>query len=266
MTTISPAPARRPDVAWALTGLSLALALLCLPGLLTDPRTLDGVSVWAKPAKFAVSFVVYFATIALVTERLSPAGTESRVIRASLVAMAIAMLGEMGYILQQAALGEASHFNRSTPYHAAAYTLMGIGAAVLVIAMGAVGVRAALDRDARLAPGVRLGIATGFAGSALLTLVIGFTLGGNAGHFIGTPSPGAPAIPLMGWSAEVGDLRPAHFLALHGMQILPLLGLAFDRLAPGAARPGVLLGTVLWAGLSVALYAQALAGLPLIRL
>ena len=48
---------------------------------------------------------------------------------------------EMLYITLQAALGEASHFNVSTPFHATMYTLMGGGAVILVaicLWMGAV--------------------------------------------------------------------------------------------------------------------------------
>jgi hypothetical protein len=85
-----------------------------------------------------------------------------------------------------------------------------------------------------------------------------------AGHFIGIPGPDAATIPLLGWSAAVGDLRPAHFVALHLMQVLPLLGLWIDRRG-GTARiiPWVALG---YAAVTLALYAQALLGIPVIRL
>jgi hypothetical protein len=260
------ATARRPDLAWALTGLSLALAVVLLPPLLVDPRLLDGVGVWVKPMKFAVSFVVYFGTIALVTDRMSGQARASLWVRATLVAMAVSMIGEMAYIIRQAGLAEPSHFNVGSPGHALLYTLMGIGAAVLVIGMGVIGWRAAADRNAALGPGTRLGVATGFVGSALLTLVVAFVLGGNGGHHVGVPSPGAPVIPILGWSAEVGDLRPAHFLSLHGMQVLPLVGLALDATMPRRARLGVAVATAAWAAATVAVFVQGLMGLPLVRL
>jgi hypothetical protein len=86
----------------------------------------------------------------------------------------------------------------------------------------------------------------------------------GTGHHVGTPSAGAATLPLVGWSAEVGDLRPAHFLSLHAMQALPLLGLWLDRRGAGA-RPVAWAGA-LYAALTLGVFVQALMGLPLIRL
>ena len=40
----------------ALTGAMILLALVCVGGLLLDPRTLLGQPIWAKPLKFSISF------------------------------------------------------------------------------------------------------------------------------------------------------------------------------------------------------------------
>ena len=55
-------------------------------------------------------------------------------------------------------------------------------------------------------------------------------------------------------------------MALHMMQAIPLLGLMLDRAAPFRAKAGVLVGSVIWAALTLAIFAQAILGLPLIRL
>ena len=47
---------------------------------------------------------------------------------------------EMLYIVVQAARGEMSHFNRSTPFNAMMYSLMGGGAVLMVVAALAMGV------------------------------------------------------------------------------------------------------------------------------
>jgi hypothetical protein len=62
----------------------------------------------------------------------------------------------------------------------------------------------------------------------------------------------------------VGDLRPAHFLALHAMQVLPLAGLWMDR--RGIAVAKMRLVALAYVALTAAVFAQALAGVPLIRL
>lgn len=249
---------------WALTGFSLALLLGFAAAAALDARTLDGANVWLKPAKFALSFVVLYATMALVAERLSADAREGRLMRIVLAVMTVATVGEMAYIAGQAGRGVHSHFSVYTPLTSLMYTLMGIGAVALVVCIGIVGMLAWRDRAARFGPALRLGVGLGFVLSAVLTFVIAGYLGGHGSHFVGTPSPGAAALPLFGWSLEVGDLRPAHFLALHAMQVLPLLGLWLDRrgqrspLLPWAAA-------ATYAALTVGVFVQALMGLPLVR-
>lgn len=250
---------------WSLTALSAAMLAVFAAAALLDTRTLDGDDVWLKPAKFALSFVVLYATMALVVERLSAPVREGAGMRATLVVMIVATAVEMAYIAVQAARGVHSHFNLATPFEAAMYTVMGVGAVALVAGIGVVGALAARDRGAELGPGLRAGVGWGFVLSAVLTFVVAGTLGSQGSHFVGTPSPGAAAIPLVGWSAEVGDLRPAHFLALHAMQVLPLLGLWLDRRGL-AARAPIRRAAAAYAALTAAVFVQALLGLPLVRL
>ena len=248
----------------ALTALAIALTGLSLIWLAFDARLIEGSATSAKPLKFAISFAVFFGTLALAEQRFSPAWRQSGLFWILTTLLGAAFLFEMSYMIFQGAQGQTSHFNTGTAFTGIMYSLMGVAAVILVVCAGVFGWAALRDKDAHFGPGLRLGIGLGFIGSCVLTLVTAGTMSSMAGHYIGTPGPGAATIPLMGWSAAVGDLRPAHFVALHMMQALPLLGMWVDR--RGGTMRTVQIAAVLYTAVTVALFAQALLGLPIIRL
>jgi hypothetical protein len=47
-------------------------------------------------------------------------------------------------------------------------------------------------------------------------------------HGVGVED-GGPGLPFVNWSIQGGDLRAAHFVGLHGMQVLPLIGFIVTR-------------------------------------
>ena len=253
------------DGARTLAGLAIAamgMSVLTLGMLMLDDRTLGDEPVWLKPFKFAVSFAVLFATLGFAAVRLSESWRRSRLIIACAVASAAAFGFEMSYIAAQAARQEASHFNESTPFHAAMYALMGHGATVLMASIAVVGILVWADRAARLGPGLRLGILLGFLLTTLFTAWVAGELAGNGGRYVGDPGPMHARLPFLGWSMEVGDLRPAHFLALHAMQVLPIVGHVADRhRLPGHS---VWMAAVLYAIFTTMVFFQALRGIPLI--
>ncbi|WP_118136021.1 hypothetical protein [Oceanicella sp. SM1341] len=256
-----PEPADRQYYAGAV--LMLVLAALALAAMAADPRLIDGVSVWSKPLKFALALAVHLATLGWVAGLLPEATRRALVFRLAVPVVLFCAAGEMAYIILQAARQEPSHFFVSDPFHAAMYQAMGVGAVTITLA-ALLPVPALLRPGKVLGPGLRRGLVLGLAGGAVLTLLVAGWLGAQGGHFVGTPAPGSATVPLFGWSLGAGDLRPAHFLALHAMQGLPLIGAVLDRLAPRRARAGVTLAGVAWAALTLAVFARALAGLPLL--
>jgi hypothetical protein len=251
---------------------SLTIAAIVLLGLtviwgFADTRTIEGIPVWMKPLKFALSFAMLFGTVALVETRLSDRERDGSPMRIAGWVMATAFLFEMGYMIFQAAHAEASHFNRSTPFHEFIYSAMGGGAVALVVATATIGWVVKRDKTANLSPTLREAIWLGFLLTFVSTMIVAGYMGSGAGHFVGVHPEDAPTIPLFGWSGVTGDLRPAHFVSLHAMQALPLLAICLDRVGQGTnSVRSVRIAAVGYLLLTLALFTQALMGLPLLPL
>lgn len=247
-----------------MTVVAVVLLALTVLWAFVDARTIEGVPVWLKPMKFALSFVVLFATIAWVTTRLSDQPQQGWTLRITGWAMAASFLAEMAYIMYQAGRVEPSHFNLSTPFNAFMYSVvMAAGAFTLVAAVAVIGWVVKRDKGADLSPALREAIWLGFLLTFLLTVVVAGYMSSGTGRFVGVHPAGAPVLPLFGWSGVTGDLRPAHFASLHAMQVLPLLALV---LGSRAGVSTVRLAALAYGLLTVALFVQALLGLPLIPL
>ena len=245
-----------------LTALCALLLITIVIWSQFDQRTLDGVAVWIKPAKFSVSFLVHFTTLTIIVALMSPENTALRIVAGVGWVLAAVFVAEMAYLIFQAAQVQHSHFNETTSFHSIMYSLMGLGAVVLialpvVIAWLAKG-------DIAFGPATQSGIWWGAIISFVLTLVIGGYLGGNGSHFVGEQSNPELVLPFLGWSTEVGDLRPAHFLSLHALQVLPLIGLWADRTDHGVTT--IWVAGFIYSALTVALFIQALLGQPLVRM
>ena len=107
---------RRGHGLWAMHGLLWMGVFAVLSVFVAiDDRTFQDVSVWKKPAKFSLSVGVYLLTLAWFATFLPRdlwQTTRARIV--SWVAVVTAGF-EMIYIVVMAGLGDASHFNVSTP-------------------------------------------------------------------------------------------------------------------------------------------------------
>ncbi|MBL8622849.1 MAG: hypothetical protein JNK64_16150 [Myxococcales bacterium] len=236
------------------------LAVLALALLLVPAPTITGAHPALKPMKFALSIALFLATMAVLVPKLA-LGARAR---HALVAVLIAtMVVEMIPIVFQALRGTTSHFNTARRLDAALWRAMLIAILVLTVAMVAVAIVATVrplagSREASLAWRGALWIFQ-------LATVSGFLMGGRSQHGVGG-ADGGPGLPLVGWSTHHGDLRIAHFAALHGLQVLPLVALAIAALPIAAAVRGalVLAAITAYAGVVVATLVQALQGRSLV--
>ncbi|WP_400190192.1 hypothetical protein [Hymenobacter sp. B81] len=242
--------------------LHAALLLLALALLPFDERTVTGLNVWIKPIKFSVAGLVYVWSLAyLLTDLPAAAGRSAR--RVGRV-VALALTVEISCVYLQAARGTTSHFNMNSVFDMMVFNVMGLfilaNTLAIVWALGLVFRHRPLG-SAAWVWGIRLGLLVFLVGSA-----VGGSMSARLAHTVGAADGGA-GLPFLGWSTRHGDLRAAHFLGLHALQALPLLGWlltrAFPRLRPAAQTALVLLGTLLYCAAVSWLYWHALQGLPL---
>jgi hypothetical protein len=246
-----------PVLSW--TGwLNVGLAAGALVLLSLDHRLVTGALVWIKPLKFSLSIIAFTWTLGWLLADL-PATAQPSVRRLSW-GIAVSMVVEQVVIFVQAARGTTSHYNISSGLNGMLFSLMGIfimvNTAMTVWALY-LAWRYRPHGPAGYVWGLRLG---------LLVFLVGSVLGGfmihNMQHTVGAPD-GGPGLPGLGWSTRAGDLRTAHFLGMHALQALPLLGWGLSRALPQRAAALTWAGTVLYAGAVAGLFALAMAGRPL---
>jgi len=241
--------------------LHVVLLLATIVGLATDDRVVMGVNAWLKPMKFMFSIVIYLWTIAWFSKYVR----RPRWLLATVsVVIALTMVIESSCLLLQAARGTTSHYNTATDFDAAIFQTMGIMiginmfTAVVILLMFA-------RPAARLHPVYLWSIRAGFV-SFLAGGLIGSVMISNGAHTFGV-SDGGPGLPFLNWSTVGGDLRIAHGLALHALQILPLTGYAISgwSAVPRMMMKFVLLALIvaLYGAAVFALYGQAIEGQPL---
>src|SRR5271165_961414 len=137
------------------------LAVPTIGALFIDSRELNDVSVWDKPLKFEASLILHLITLGLLASLFTPEAASRLTIRLAYQVTAAAALGEIFYIVFQAARGRASHFNSSTVFEGTMYGIMGLGAVLLVLCSFIAGLKLLRGSRKETGPGLRLGAASG---------------------------------------------------------------------------------------------------------
>ena len=256
----------RRDRVLALTGWGmLALFAVLLAVAPFDARTIAGLNPWVKPMKFCVSITAYVWTLAWFVGYLR---THRHAVRLVSWGTALVFVGEMACIVTQAARGVTSHFNVKTPFDGAVFSTMGMLIAFNTLLVALTLALFFLRTSRPLAPAYLWGIRAGLV-LFLLGSLEGMAMISNMAHTVGAPD-GGPGLPFVNWSTRAGDLRVAHFLSFHALQLLPLAGFLLSRHRPEWPRQRqvacvLALAFVYAAGVSL-IFWQATAGRPVLKL
>ena len=247
--------ARDGSEACALVGLLHFLAFgLALGLMLFDHREILGINVWIKPAKFLISTGIYLWTIGWLLNYV-----ESPIVaRSSLGTIAsLLLILENAAVIMQAIRGERSHFNISTAFNGAIFSLMGVLIAINTITL-IVLLWWFLANPAPMPAGALWGCRLGVLLAVLASVEGGF-MAASMAHTVGG-ADGSPGVPFFNWSKQAGDLRISHFIGLHGLQVLPLAGFWLSEIGASA---GVFLIAIAQYGAFALTFLQAVAKKPL---
>jgi hypothetical protein len=185
-----------------------------------------GANPWIKPIKFSLSFSTFVTTISLFLLALRLPAWQLRWARrviAGSVALEIFSLGAQAW---RAAHVASPGFADSVLSQLTNSMVM-VNTAMVAWMMALLCARRVrtevVDRPMLLA--LRSSIVIFLAGNA-----IGGYMLARGSHTVGAPD-GGPGLPFLNWSTIAGDLRIAHFIALHAIQIVPLFAYVLSQMA-----------------------------------
>ncbi len=241
---------------------NLIVAVVCIPGLFLDDRTLMGVNVWIKPIKFLISVGIYILTVGYLITLYPFSKLKKNIIR-NIVAWSLLL--ENIIIVTQGARGVQSHYNVYAALDGILFAMMGILIAIKVTVMAFF-----VIETIRLKLNVSRPLQWAILAGWIIT-IFGSWIGGQMieqmAHNVGV-ADGGPGLPLVNWSTVGGDLRVGHFFGLHALQIVPLFGLVIQRylgkMSTAKQTVAILVFAFLYLAFIAAVFYQATLGKPFI--
>ncbi len=233
----------------------LACAVVCLIMTFVSTKQVLGINAWIKPLKFFLSTVIFSWTMGWLMFYLQE---EKKVTVYNWVVISVFAF-ELIYIVCQAAKGELSHFNISSPFKGMMFSLMGIAISIMTAWTGYIAFlffqKSFPQLPVAYVWGIRLGL--------VLFVIFAFAggiMGAKLSHNVGGEMIASKGLPLVNWSKQFGDLRVAHFFGMHALQILPLIGFYFSK-----TKSSIIIIAIVYAILVTASLLQALNGKPFIK-
>ncbi len=206
----------RNDTLFYFGVICILLSILFFVFTKTTSTQVYGVNAWYKPLKFALSTFTYAWAMAWYCSYLPNFNVKL------FNWTVIILLGfEIAYIALQAGKGQLSHYNTSTPMHSLLFSMMAIAASLVTLYTAYVCMLFFNGSFDNLPDyyvwSIRL---------ALILFVIfsfeGFAMGARLSHTVGAMNDNS-SLFVLGWSKTFGDLRVAHFVGMHALQVLPIV-------------------------------------------
>jgi len=231
----------------------LVAAIVFLVLARTTSTQVYNVNAWYKPFKFAFSTFTLVWAMAWYCHYLP--SFNINLFNWSV----IVLLGfEIVYIAFMAGQGKTSHYNVSSPFYSAMFSMMALAATLVTLYIAYIGLlfftNSFPDLPHHYVWAIRLGIVI-----FVIFSFEGFLMGGRMSHSVGLENDNSNLF-IFGWSKVVGDLRVAHFIGMHALQVLPILAFYLLKNTKLTLLAGLLYGL-----LALFTLIQALNGKPLFK-
>ena len=186
------------------------------------------VNPWIKPIKFSMSFSTFASTISLLLMALQiPRWQLTLVRRAIATSVGLEILSLAAQAWRSAyQLSGHSLFDTSLAQITNSMVMVNTGIVCWMLVLFCAN-RVRTDWiDRPMVSAIRYSIVIFLAGNA-----IGGYMLARGSHTVGV-ADGSPGLPFVNWSVIGGDLRIAHFIAIHAIQIVPLFAYILSQMAP----------------------------------
>jgi len=230
------------------------IGVLCVIMMQFDHQRILNVSRWLKPMKFYFSVGIMTWTMAWLLYYLD----HKKAVRKISWLIIVCMFFEIFIILLQSIRGVRSHFNVQNATNGMLFRLMGIFILIFTLTIIYSAWLFFRQRVFSIPLSYLWGIRLGLIFFIIFSIEGGIMLS-RMSHTVGGPD-GGPGLPVFNWSSRYGDLRIAHFLGMHSLQLLPLAGFyIFKKL------PVLFLFAVMYFSFVMIILIMSLRGIPVFR-
>ncbi len=213
-----------------------------------------GINAWIKPFKFFLSTVILIFSMNWFLGYLD----KPLISNAYAWTVVITLGFELIWISYKAHQGEISHFNISSGFNGFMFSMMATAITIMTICTAYIGILFFQNDFPELSTSYLWGIRLGILFFVIFAFE-GFLMGARLSHTVGGQDGGL-GIKILNWSVTNGDLRIAHFVGMHALQVLPLAGYYLFT-----SEKSILAFSAIYFGLSLFILIQSLMGIPLFR-
>lgn len=209
---------------WALLLVIPAFATLAL----LVPAGTVAINPWIKPIKFSMSFSTFASTISLFLLALRiPKWQLTLARRAIAISVAFEILSLAAQAWRSAYhLAGQSLLDASLAQVTNSMVMLNTAIVCWMMALFCINRVRTEQLDRPMVAAIRYSLVIFLAGNA-----IGGYMLARGSHTVGV-ADGGPGLPFVNWSVIGGDLRIAHFIAIHAIQIVPLFAYILSQMSP----------------------------------